>query len=116
MTPGRAALVGLMDRYFSSLLDLFLTLLKVHKLMYFMQAAGEPLKLRFSEAPQGPSPNNLRHVLHAIEGHFVTGYADGGDAPDKQLELVPPSMTRAGFSGDRRRDFPSGNCGSRSTY
>ena len=54
MTPGRAALVGLMDRYFSSLLDPFLTLLEVHKLMYFMQAAGEPLKLRFSEAPQGP--------------------------------------------------------------
>ena len=95
MTPGRAALVGLMSRYFSSLLDPFLTLLEVHKLMYFMQAAGEPLKLRFSKAPQGPYADNLRHVLHAIEGHFVTGYADGGDAPDKQLELVPGAVDDA---------------------
>ena len=28
-------------------------------------------------------------MLHAIEGHLISGYADGGDAPDKQLQLVP---------------------------
>jgi hypothetical protein len=28
-------------------------------------------------------------ALLAIEGHLVSGYADGGDAPDKQLQLVP---------------------------
>ena len=43
MTPGRAALVGLMDRYLAGLMDPFITLLEVHKLMYFMQEAGEPL-------------------------------------------------------------------------
>lgn len=48
MTPGRAALVGLMHRYLGGLLDPFVTLLEVHKLMYFMQAAGEPLQLSFS--------------------------------------------------------------------
>jgi hypothetical protein len=37
MTPGRAALVGLMDRYLAGLLDPFVSLLEVHKLMYFMQ-------------------------------------------------------------------------------
>ena len=51
MTPGRAALVRLMDRYLRGLLDPFVTLLEVHKLMYFMQVAGQPLRLRFAKAP-----------------------------------------------------------------
>ena len=37
MTPGRAALVGLMDRYLSGLLDPFVTVLEVHKLMLLSQ-------------------------------------------------------------------------------
>ena len=95
MTPGRAALVGLVSRYLAGLLDPFVTLLEVHKLMYFMQEAGEPLKLRYKEAPFGPYAENLRHVLSAIEGHLVTGYADGGDAPDKELALVPGAIDDA---------------------
>ena len=89
MTAGRAALVELMHRYLCGLLDPFVTLLEVHKLMYFMQEAGEPLRLKFKQAPYGPYAENLRHVLHAIEGHLVSGYDDGGDVPDKQLKLVP---------------------------
>ena len=95
MTSGRAALVGLMDRYLRGLLDPFVTLLEAHKLMYFMQAAGEPLKLRFVKGPFGPYAENLRHVLSAIEGHLVSGYADGGDAPDKELELVTGALEDA---------------------
>lgn len=89
MTPGRAALVGLMHSYLSGLLDPFVTLLEVHKLMYFMQEAGEPLRLKYVKGPFGPFGENLGHVLKAIEGHLVTGYADGGDSPIKQLKLVP---------------------------
>ena len=95
MTPGRAALVGLMDRYLRGLLDPFVSLLEVHKLTYFMQVAGEPLKLRFTKAPYGPYAENLRHVLNEIEGHFISGYADGGDRPDKLLELVPGAVEDA---------------------
>jgi O-acetyl-ADP-ribose deacetylase (regulator of RNase III) len=95
MTPGRAALVGLMDRYLRGLLDPFVTLLEVHKLMYFMQEAGEPLRLKYSKGPYGPYAENLRHVLHAVEGHFVAGYLDGGDAPDKHLTLVPGAVDEA---------------------
>ena len=95
MTPGRAALVGLMSCYLRGLLDPFVTLLEVHKLMYFMQAAGEPLKLQFAKGRYGPYAENLRHVLNAVEGHLVSGYADGGDAPDKQLELVPGALDDA---------------------
>jgi O-acetyl-ADP-ribose deacetylase (regulator of RNase III) len=95
MTAGRAALVELMHRYLGGLLDPFVTLLEVHKLLYFMQEAGEPLRLRYVKAPYGPYAENLRHVLHAIEGHLISGYADGGDAPDKPLTLVPGAVADA---------------------
>ena len=94
MTAGRAALVGLIDRYLTGLLDPFLTLLEVHKLMYFMQAAGEPLRLRFEKATYGPYAENLRHVLRDIEGHLIAGY-DGRDAPDKTIDLVPGAVDDA---------------------
>ena len=95
MTPGRAALVQLIARYLNGLLDPFVSLLEVHKLMYFMQETGEPLSLRYKAAPYGPYAENLRHVLHAIEGHFVVGYDDGGDAPGKALSLVPGAAAEA---------------------
>jgi O-acetyl-ADP-ribose deacetylase (regulator of RNase III) len=96
MTPGRAALVELMRRYLGGLLDPFVSLLEVHKLMYFMQEAGEPLRLKYQQALYGPYAENLRHVLHAVEGHFIAGYDDGGDAPEKQLTLVPGAVDEAG--------------------
>lgn len=95
MTAGRAALVGLINRYLGGLLDPFITLLEVHKLMYFMEQSGEPLRLKFTKGPYGPYAENLRHVLKAVEGHLVSGYADGGDVPDKQLKLVPGAIDDA---------------------
>lgn len=92
MTSGRAALVVLVHRYLGGLMDPFVTLLEIHKLMYFMQEAGEPLNLKYAKALYGPYAENLRHVLNAIEGHLVAGYADGGDMPDKQIELVPGAV------------------------
>lgn len=104
MSPGRAALVILMNRYLGGLMDPFVTLLEVHKLMSFMQEAGEPLRLKYAKAPYGPYAENLRHVLHAVEGHLVSGCADGGDAPDKQLELVPGAVKDAEFFLSDKRD------------
>ena len=96
MTAGRAALVELMNRYMQGLLDPTISLLEVHKLMYFMQIAGEPLRLAYVKASYGPYAENLRHVLQKIEGHMVAGYADGGDTPDKHLTLVPGAIEEAG--------------------
>ena len=95
MTPGRAVLVALMDRYIRVLLDPFITLLEVHKLMYSMQVAGQPLRLQFVKGTYGPYAENLRHVLGAVEGHFIAGYRDGGDNPNKPLELVPGALDDA---------------------
>lgn len=95
MTVGRAALIGLMRRYLAAVMDPTVTLLEVHKLMYFMQEAGEPLRLNYQKAPYGPYAENLRHVLNHIEGHFISGYGDAGDRPDKPLELKPHASEQA---------------------
>jgi O-acetyl-ADP-ribose deacetylase (regulator of RNase III) len=89
MTVGRAALVGLMQRYLAAVMDPVVSLLEIHKLMYFMQEAGEPLRLRYTKGHYGPYVENLRHVLSEIEGHLIVGYGDGGDKPEKPIELAP---------------------------
>jgi len=108
MTAGRAALVELMRRHLGGLLDPSVCRLEVHKLMYFMQEAGEPLRLRYSPAAHGPYAGNLRHVLQEIEGHFVSGYRDGGDAPGLKREPVltmDDSMARLYAWNARKRQF-----------
>ena len=95
MTAGRAVLVLSMNHYIRVLLDPFITLLELHKLMYFAQFAGEPLRLKFVKGKYGPYAQNLRHVLNAMEGHLISGYFDGGDSPGKPLELVPGAVEDA---------------------
>jgi len=95
MTSGRAALVALIERYLAALMDPSITLLEVHKLMYFLQAAGQPLRLKYKKAIFGPYAENLRHVLKHVEGHFVSGNANGGDSPTKELSLVPGAAREA---------------------
>ena len=95
MTEGRAALFGLMRQYLTAVMEPAITLLEVHKLMYFMQEAGEPLRLRYSKASYGPYAENLRHVLIPIEGYWITGYGDGEDRPDKPLELLPDAAAES---------------------
>lgn len=95
MTVGRATLLGLMRHYLMAVMDPAVTLLEIHKLMYFMQEAGEPLKLQFQKAHYGPYAENLRHVLNLIEGHFIQGYGDAEDQPDKPIELKPESWQQA---------------------
>ena len=95
MTAGRAALLGLMRRYLTAVMDPYVSLLEIHKLMYFMQEAGEGLRLRFAKGQYGPYAENLRHVLTEIEGHFISGYGDAEDDPEKQIELVAEASQRA---------------------
>ena len=95
MTTGRAALISLIDRYLSACLDPEIKLLELQKLMYFLQEAGEKLRLRFEKAPYGPYAPNLSHVLHILEGHYVAGYGDGGDWPDKKLILIAGALKDA---------------------
>ncbi|MGH9156127.1 MAG: type II toxin-antitoxin system antitoxin DNA ADP-ribosyl glycohydrolase DarG [Acidimicrobiales bacterium] len=84
MTPGRAALIGIMERYLPFAVNV--TAVDIQKLMYFMQEAGEPLKLRFAKGRYGPYADNLRHVLASMEGHYISGVGDGSS---KALDPIP---------------------------
>ncbi|WP_417749122.1 macro domain-containing protein [Rosistilla oblonga] len=89
MTPARAAMLGLMRRYLAGVMDPFVTLLEVHKLMYFLVEVGEDIpKLEFTKAHYGPYSTTLRHVLTQTEGHFTLGFADGEDSPDKPIHML----------------------------
>ncbi len=74
-TPGKAALVTLLARYTEVALEA--SLIEVQKLMYFLQGAGEPLRLNYVKGIYGPYAENLRHSLRAVEGHYLTGFGDG---------------------------------------
>jgi hypothetical protein len=84
-----------MGRYLDSGVDPFVSLLEVHKLMYFLQCAGEPLRLEFQQAPHGPYAANLRHVLVRLDGHMIRGYGSTGDDPTKPLATVDAAVDAA---------------------
>ncbi len=86
MTPGRAALLGIMQRYAE--LDYTMTMLEVQKLAYFLQEAGQPLRLHFEKHHYGPYADDLRKVLRHLEGHFIFGFGDGNNSPDTSIRLL----------------------------
>jgi len=75
MTAFRATLVWLLSRYLAP--GESASPLEVQKLLYFLQGAGEPLKLRFEKQRYGPYADAARHAVVHIEGHHVTGFGDG---------------------------------------
>lgn len=86
LTPARAALLSLMREYERVTFEPP-TLVEVQKLAYFLQANGEPLRLRFVEALYGPYADDLRKTLRAMEGHFSVGFGDGA-APVTSAEPI----------------------------
>ena len=96
MTVARAAMLGLMRKYLAGVMDPFVTLLEVHKLMYFLVEFGEPIpKLGFKMVNYGPYSENLRFVLNEIEGYFTLGFADGEDVAEKPIQLLPEGVAEA---------------------
>lgn len=100
MTPARALFIRLMDAY--SALDYSRTLLEVQKLAYFLQEAGEPLRLNYEAGHYGPYAPNLNKVLEVMEGHFIRGYGDS-QKPDAEIELLSGAVDEASmFLADKR--------------
>jgi O-acetyl-ADP-ribose deacetylase (regulator of RNase III) len=91
MTPGRAALLGLLEQY--AIPGYELTMLEIQKLMFFLQELGEPLKLDYIKDKYGPYANNLNHVLQALDGHFITGYGDRSYST--KIKLIPEKVKEA---------------------
>ncbi|MCX4025175.1 macro domain-containing protein [Endozoicomonas sp. SM1973] len=75
MTKGRALLLKLLEFYHKK--EYECTKIDIQKLAYFLQEAGQPLKLNYEANKYGPYAKNLNNVLHIIDGHFIEGYGDG---------------------------------------
>lgn len=92
MTTARALFIKLMEQY--SALHYRRTLLEIQKLAYFLQEAGEPLRLRFEKGLYGPYAHNLNKVLETLEGHYTQGFGDS-QKPDTEIELLPHAVAEA---------------------
>lgn len=91
MTPGRALLIRLLDLYGRQ--GYRHSLLEVQKLAYFLQAAGEPMRLEFTAHHLGPYAENLNHALQRMEGHFIRGYGDRSGGAE--IRLMPGALEEA---------------------
>jgi O-acetyl-ADP-ribose deacetylase (regulator of RNase III) len=91
MTAGRAAILLLLDTYRA--LNYGLSQIEVQKLAYFLQVAGEDLKLTFEPHKYGPYADQVRHVLNRMEGHFVRGVGDG--VVDSEIEPIDAALVEA---------------------
>jgi len=95
MTPGRAAVIALMSRYNATGYEYRLSLVEVQKLAYFLQEAGEHLRLNYTAHVYGPYADALRKVLRHVEGHYTRGVGDGKNGPETQLEILPGASEEA---------------------
>ncbi len=96
MTKGRAAVLGLIQRYLVPGFDYPVTLLEIQKLVYFLTEAGEELnQVQFAKHHYGPYADVLRHVLEKMDGHFITGYGAGENKPDTPIHLQPEAAEAA---------------------
>tara|TARA_B100002003_G_C14149645_1_gene552888 strand:- start:1370 stop:2392 length:1023 start_codon:yes stop_codon:yes gene_type:complete len=75
MTAGRAAILALLETYRS--VNFGLSKIEVQKLAYFLQEAGENMKLQFQKHTYGPYADALRHALNTMDGHYIQGVGDG---------------------------------------
>ena len=103
----------MIDQY--SQVALFVSLIEIHKLIYFLQEAGEDLKLRYRAKSYGPYADNLRHMLKSLEGHQLEGFGDGSKkVREAEPITVLPGGVKRGIRGPRRRitSSPSASCAS----
>ena len=75
MTAGRATILALLETYRS--VNFGLSKIEVQKLAYFLQEAGENMKLQFQKDTYGPYADALRHALNTMDGHYIQGVGDG---------------------------------------
>lgn len=91
MTPGRAAILKVLDTYRA--LNYGLSKVEVQKLAYFLQEAGENLRLNFEKHHYGPYADQLRHALDRMDGRFIQGVGDG--VVDSEIEPQQDALEEA---------------------
>ena len=101
MTVMKAAFITTMRRYSEIALDV--SLIEVQKLMYFLQVAGEDMRLDYTKGRYGPYADNLRKALRSMEGHFIAGFGDGS----KSIQEAEPIKLLPGVSDEADRVLES---------
>ncbi|WP_354625812.1 macro domain-containing protein [Psychromonas sp. MME2] len=91
MTAGRAAILTLLETY--QAVNYGLSKIEVQKLAYFLQEAGENLKLNFIKHNFGPYADALRHALNTMDGHYIKGVGDG--VVESQITPVDEALESA---------------------
>ena len=91
MTRVRVLLLRLLESY--RIPGYRLSLLEIQKLAYFLQMAGEPLRLNFIKHRFGPYAEALNHVLERLEGHYIRGHGDR--SRDAGIYLLPGASEEA---------------------
>ena len=91
MTAGRAAILKVIEIYRE--MEYGLSRIEVRKLAYFLQQAGEDLRLTFKKQRYGPYSEELKHALNRMEGHFIRGVGDG--VMDAEIEPDEAALSEA---------------------
>jgi O-acetyl-ADP-ribose deacetylase (regulator of RNase III) len=91
MTLARALFIQLLEIY--EIPGYRLTKIEIQKLAYFLQEAGESLKLNYVKHQFGPYADNLNHVLQRLDGHFIRGYGDRSQ--QSQMYVLPEGKKAA---------------------
>jgi O-acetyl-ADP-ribose deacetylase (regulator of RNase III) len=91
MTPARAAIIKVISIYRE--MEYGLTAIEIQKLAYFLEMAGQPLNLKFAKDSYGPYSDTLRHVLKALDGHFIVGVGDF--ASESDIAVLPGAVDEA---------------------
>ncbi|WP_068057407.1 type II toxin-antitoxin system antitoxin DNA ADP-ribosyl glycohydrolase DarG [Nocardia xishanensis] len=96
MTIARAAVLKLLKVYEDTAMRAA-SQVELHKLVYFLQHAGQDLRLEFTKGRYGPYADNLRKTLREIEGHFITGFGDGSRRAleSEPIRVIPDAADRS---------------------
>lgn len=92
LTPARALLTYMLGKLIDEGMDA--TAFGAVKLIYFMQKFGaKPIfKLEFVKYVYGPYNDKVSHVLHAIDGAYIRGFADMDKKPFEPFDVIGERM------------------------
>ncbi len=91
LTAVRAAIIKIISIYRE--MEYGLTRIELQKLAYFLEKSGRELNLDFDKDHYGPYSDKLRHVVKALDGHYIAGVGDF--AGESEIGILPGAVAEA---------------------
>ena len=91
LTPARAIVVSLLDKY--RILGYEPSLLEIQKLAYFAQRFGENLKLQYQKNQFGPYAKNLSFLLDYLDGLYIEGMKHKNAKPFDPIKIIDEKLS-----------------------